>query len=113
MPFQKQAAGTIAVSVGSCLTCPDNPPTNTPTNTQTGTPNATPTETTPTLTLAPSVCIENLAEVSEGEESGTVTYTECEGMETVTVTVTTPYSFCAISGTITQTNCDVSIIGPC
>jgi hypothetical protein len=22
MPFQKQSAGTIAVSVGSCLTCP-------------------------------------------------------------------------------------------
>jgi len=98
-------------------------PTSTPTSTltatptqtinPTSTPTTTPTETTPTLTLAPVECRENLAEVIEGEESGTVTYTECDGIETVTVTVTTPYSFCALDGTVTQTNCVVGIIGPC
>jgi hypothetical protein len=103
---------------------PTQTPTNTPTSTTTltATPTQTPTNTptstttltaTQTLTLEPVECLDLLAEVLEGEESGTVTYTECEGMETVTVTVTTPYSFCAISGTITQTNCEVSIIGFC
>ena len=47
MPFQKQSAGTVAVSVGSCLVC--STPTPTPTNTPTPTP--TPVETCACITV--------------------------------------------------------------
>jgi hypothetical protein len=68
--------------------------------------------TTTTTTKKPlGACTEYLA--TPGEGGGTVTYTLCDGSDTLTVPVAADYSFCAAFNTITQSNCSVGIVGPC
>lgn len=92
--------------------------TSTSTSTTTVAPTTTTTTTSELMTTTTTTTKEPLGACTEyfavpGEGGGTVTYTLCDGSDTLTVPVSADYPFCAAFGTVTQSNCTVGIIGPC
>ena len=98
MPFQKQSAGTVAVSVGSCLVC------STTTTTTTTSTTVAPTTTTTTSTTAPLGCFTYSVQNDSLSQNASIDYTDCNGNPVNDVIIPadsgTP-DFCAEEGSIT------------